>query len=409
MLALLAVLLPILAALAGFGLGFRAGGWRARANGRDPRTSEPALPASPAAAAAALEEVCVEAGACSEGATTPIPAGLPPLRTPLRQRSGSAGDMAAAAATPFAAALAATPFASGVGLTRPRSPSAHLTAHLVRCASQAMEQIESQAVLRRLASMDAAATPAAAPLFSSSSPGTVPAAYLLTPAPSGAPPGDEPAGGLPLPLALTPGDEIHMDEVDLMSKLGGGAFGVVWRGQWRGAPVAVKCVRTRTDRPDSLGAAIREVVLSKKLTHPNVTQTFSWTVLSQPEEKAATPGSGSRRSSLGACGKGGGICRRDSMEGPADSIPALWPGSGGRPGGPAAASSTGSAAGSAGSSGSRGVKRRRTLASPAERTPSPTLAASGGGRTPPSLGLDPRMDSFNSEEGFGSPVKKNRK
>ena len=33
---------------------------------------------------------------------------------------------------------------------------------------------------------------------------------------------------------------IPLSELNLISVLGGGAFGQVWRGSWRGTPVAVK-------------------------------------------------------------------------------------------------------------------------------------------------------------------------
>lgn len=78
--------------------------------------------------------------------------------------------------------------------------------------------------------------------------------------------------------------EVHVDEVALMERIGGGAYGSVYKGDWHGAPVAVKCIVTNTDDDDSLGRAVREVVLSKKLTHPNVVQCFSWTVLAQLED-----------------------------------------------------------------------------------------------------------------------------
>lgn len=44
----------------------------------------------------------------------------------------------------------------------------------------------------------------------------------------------------------------------------------VYKASWRQAPVAVKYIVCRTDDHDSLGRAIREVVLSKKMSHPNV-------------------------------------------------------------------------------------------------------------------------------------------
>mgnify|MGYP001106673897 CR=1 FL=1 len=48
----------------------------------------------------------------------------------------------------------------------------------------------------------------------------------------------------------------------------------VYKASWRQAPVAVKYIVCRTDDHDSLGRAIREVVLSKKMSHPNVVSTW---------------------------------------------------------------------------------------------------------------------------------------
>jgi hypothetical protein len=53
----------------------------------------------------------------------------------------------------------------------------------------------------------------------------------------------------------------------------------VYKAAWRGAGVAVKYIVCPVDDPFSLGRAIREVVLSRKMSHPNVVQCYSWTVL----------------------------------------------------------------------------------------------------------------------------------
>lgn len=50
----------------------------------------------------------------------------------------------------------------------------------------------------------------------------------------------------------------------------------VYKASWRQAPVAVKYIVCRTDDHDSLGRAIREVVLSKKMSHPNVVRRGLW-------------------------------------------------------------------------------------------------------------------------------------
>lgn len=70
-----------------------------------------------------------------------------------------------------------------------------------------------------------------------------------------------------------------MDEIDLQEQVGKGGFGAVYKGTWRGAIVAVKHAICNVEDAESLEQSIREVVLSKKLSHPNVVQTYAWTVL----------------------------------------------------------------------------------------------------------------------------------
>ncbi len=360
-------------------------------------------------------------------ATTPVNS----TTTPVNKGIGAVGAATAAAATPFTA-------------TRHGSPTAHLMGQLVRCASQAIDQMESRSVLQRLTSADAAVT---AQFFPAPSP--MPTGFLLSPAPGAADQSNNNNSTF-----SSGADEIHMDEVDLISKLGGGSFGSVYRGAWRGAPVAVKYIRTRTDKADSLGGAIREIVLSKRLTHPNIVQTFSWTVLAQPvleddeDEESTSKGNTSgndstagvldfssrnesdvseiARLSSSFLHRNGSIEEEEGVEeaaaGAAEklerySIPAVWNNTNNTTRAHTSNLSTNQSqkqlkttttttskdtapvAGSPPSSSSslsRGVKRRRTGLD--STTPSPTT-----------LGLDPRMDSFNSEEGFGSPVKKKRK
>ena len=77
--------------------------------------------------------------------------------------------------------------------------------------------------------------------------------------------------------------QVHMDEIDLQEQVGKGGFGAVYKGTWRGAIVAVKHAVCNVADAQSLEQSIREVVLSKKLSHPNVVQTYAWTVLTGPE------------------------------------------------------------------------------------------------------------------------------
>lgn len=67
-----------------------------------------------------------------------------------------------------------------------------------------------------------------------------------------------------------------MDEIDLAEQIGRGGFGAVYKGTWRGASVAVKYAVCNVQDVDSIEGAIREVVLSKKMSHPNVVNLPSW-------------------------------------------------------------------------------------------------------------------------------------
>lgn len=74
-----------------------------------------------------------------------------------------------------------------------------------------------------------------------------------------------------------------MDEIDLQEQVGKGGYGAVYKGTWRGAVVAVKYAVCNVEDAQSLEQSIREVVLSKKMGHPNVVQTYAWTVLTGQE------------------------------------------------------------------------------------------------------------------------------
>ena len=69
--------------------------------------------------------------------------------------------------------------------------------------------------------------------------------------------------------------QVSMDEIDLAEQIGKGGFGAVYKGTWRGAPVAVKYAVCNVQDADSIEGAIREVVLSKKMSHPHVVSTTS--------------------------------------------------------------------------------------------------------------------------------------
>ena len=99
--------------------------------------------------------------------------------------------------------------------------------------------------------------------------------------------------------------QVHMDEIDLQEQVGKGGFGAVYKGTWRGAVVAVKYAVCNVEDVESLEQSIREVVLSKKMSHPNVVQTYAWTVLAGPEAAGAvSPCQFFRTSELSTCGSG---------------------------------------------------------------------------------------------------------
>jgi Protein kinase domain len=494
---LLVIVLPILCAIFGFAFGIATAHWRSYL-GKHDTYSQPSV-TNNSNEVSCLEEITVEVSSPAlatvstlaitskeqqQQLLSPTPLeeqfniglptpGLAQIRTPIRRQiSGDTYNLDSQQAmtpnnmtTPVNKGISASAVAAAAALrptaysttTRHGSPTAHLMGHLVRCASQAIDQIESRSVLHRLTSTDAIA--ANSHFFAAPSP--MPGNFLLSPAAGVADQHTQYFNSNNNTTFSSGADEIHMDEVDLISKLGGGSFGSVYRGAWRGAPVAVKYIRTRTDKADSLGGAIREVVLSKKLTHPNIVQTFSWTVLAQPqvvgEEENEENGNlerskenynisttaevldfsrhGSDVSEIAGLSssflhRNGSIEEEEEVEEAAAaaavkeaeelerySIPAVWNNNiktSRRNDSNSLLSNQhngqnqqqkqqlqGTATSSPSSSSScslniRGVKRRRTGLDSA--TPSPT-----------SLGLDPRMDSFNSEEGFGSPVKKKRK
>ena len=61
---------------------------------------------------------------------------------------------------------------------------------------------------------------------------------------------------------------------------------VARQGLWRGAPVAVKYSRCDTSDSAALERCIREAVLSRRMSHPHVVQTFAWTVLTADDATA---------------------------------------------------------------------------------------------------------------------------
>lgn len=71
-------------------------------------------------------------------------------------------------------------------------------------------------------------------------------------------------------------------EISQLAWIGQGGFGIVYKGIWHGASVAVKFMRTKS--LDLKSELAREVVLSQMLCHPNVVQAFA-TKVAQVDEK----------------------------------------------------------------------------------------------------------------------------
>ncbi|PRW57603.1 serine threonine- kinase drkC [Chlorella sorokiniana] len=256
-------------------------------------STEPGVPAvhlpaaaalvPPAAAAAAAEQAAAGTGSGRRGAA---PRDGSPTGGPGRALATTGCDPLLAAEEQLRSLVGGS--MGGSGSLSPGGPLGHHKAGsmdlgtLVRAGpsviSQVMEDWEARSTLYRLMSgmeqLGAPGSPVAPAALLS------PAAALFSPAP-----GSAVGAGLP---SMPPG-EVHMDEIDLIECIGKGGYGCVYKASWRGAGVAVKYIKCPTDDSDSLGRAIREVVLSKKMSHPNVVQCYSWTVLTEPDNGRATP------------------------------------------------------------------------------------------------------------------------
>ncbi len=80
-----------------------------------------------------------------------------------------------------------------------------------------------------------------------------------------------------------PSSEVQMAEIDLAEQIGRGGYGAVYKGSWRGAQVAVKYIICDVADADAVYQTVREVVLSKKMSHPNVVQTYGFTMAARSD------------------------------------------------------------------------------------------------------------------------------
>eukprot|EP00339_Tiarina_fusa_P004927 CAMPEP_0117026930 /NCGR_PEP_ID=MMETSP0472-20121206/19743_1 /TAXON_ID=693140 ORGANISM="Tiarina fusus, Strain LIS" /NCGR_SAMPLE_ID=MMETSP0472 /ASSEMBLY_ACC=CAM_ASM_000603 /LENGTH=482 /DNA_ID=CAMNT_0004734057 /DNA_START=39 /DNA_END=1487 /DNA_ORIENTATION=+ len=72
--------------------------------------------------------------------------------------------------------------------------------------------------------------------------------------------------------AAREGFSISYDELNFEKKIGAGAFGEVWKGEWAGTGVAIKKILKADISEDDLEEFSTEILLVSKLRHPNIVQ-----------------------------------------------------------------------------------------------------------------------------------------
>lgn len=207
------ILLPILCLVAGFAVGMGSAWLRPRCLGLcriaaedrnlAPELLEIKVESQPLSTTSDLN---VAVGTGGEDVALPVPSGsLSDLPVPLPSPLHAATDIDAAA-TPFTIRKQTLP--RNLFNSTACTPTAHL-GNLMRAASHALDELESRSVLHRLTSADTSTLSAPTPSRIMFSPLDVRR-------------GEDAEGSVMVPL---PSDEVHMDEVDLLEKIGGGAFG----------------------------------------------------------------------------------------------------------------------------------------------------------------------------------------
>ncbi|KAL4445354.1 hypothetical protein ABPG77_011179 [Micractinium sp. CCAP 211/92] len=87
--------------------------------------------------------------------------------------------------------------------------------------------------------------------------------------------------------------------VKLGKMLGRGGFGEVYKGEWRGAEVAVKVIKTCVDPASAeLTAPMLEGLLSKNLNHPNIVQTYDFGLKIREAGEIASSGHANMRGGM---------------------------------------------------------------------------------------------------------------